>query len=256
MNLLSLPALQRAAFALAWACTAAVPALAADPSEFSAAEKLVFTEAHLGNVKPPAGLRYSYVRTATAKDTAFEDDALIDVTASGKSCCTVHGRFLSGSRQLAQLPDIVDAKSNPIILYFLENDIREMAKETKRRDGGGYFRNRIRKAMVDEAAVKDITVEYQGKKLPAQEVTLSPYLKDPARARYERLATKRYSFVLAKGVPGGVYQVSTVLPGALATDAPVQQDMLTLVGPVAPGAATAAAAAATAASSPDTATKK
>lgn len=256
MNPRSLSLLQHAALALALAGAAALPVQAADPSEFSAAEKLVFTEAHLGNLKPPSGLRYSYVRTGAAKDAGFEDDALIDVTSTGSSCCTVHGRFLSGSRQLAQLPDIVDAKSNPIILYFLENDIREMAKETKRRDGGGYFRNRIRKAMVDEAEVKDTTVEYQGKKIAAQEVTLSPYLKDPARARYERLAGKRYSFVLAKGVPGGVYRVSTVLPGALPTDAPVQQDTLTLVGPVAPGAASAAAAAASSSSNDTAANKK
>ena len=244
MSPLSLTFLPRAAAALALAAAALLPAHAADPSEFSRAEKLVFTDSHLGNVKPPAGLRYTYVRTATAKDAAFEDDVLIDVTAAGQSCCTVHGRFLSGARQLAQLPDIVDAKSNPVILYFLENDIREMAKETKRRDGGGYFRNRIRKAMVDEAEVKDVTIDFQGRKLPAQEVSVSPYVKDPARARYERLATKRYVFVFAKGVPGGVYQVSTMLPGAQPADAPVQQDVMTLVGPVAPGGATASASAA------------
>lgn len=244
MSFLTLTPLHRAAVALALACTALLPAQAADPSEFSAAEKLVFTESHLGNLKPPSGLRYSYVRTTTAKDAAFEDDVLIDVTGAGQACCTVHGRFLSGARQLSQLPEIVDAKSNPVILYFLENDIREMAKETKRRDGGGYFRNRIRKAMVDEAEVKDVTIDFQGRKLPAQEVSVAPYVKDPARARYERLATKRYVFVFAKGVPGGVYQVSTVLPGALPADAPVQQDVMTLVGPVAPGGATASASAA------------
>lgn len=236
--------LHRTAVALALACAALLPAQAADPSEFSRAEKLVFTESHLGNLKPPSGLRYSYVRTATAKDASFEDDALIDITASAQSCCTVQGRFLSGGRQLAQLPDIVDAKSNPVILYFLENDIREMAKETKRRDGGGYFRNRIRKAMVDEAQVKDTSIDFQGRKLPAQEVSVTPYVNDPARARYERFAGKRYVFVLAKGVPGGVYQVSAVLPGALPSDAPAQQDVMTLVGPVAPGAASAPAAAA------------
>lgn len=245
------PALTRAAVALALACAAALPAQAADPSEFSRAEKLVFTDNHLGNLKPPSGLRYTYVRTATAKDAAFEDDVQLNVAAAGQNCCTVNGRFLSGTRQLAQLPDIVDAKSNPIILYFLENDIREMAKETKRRDGGGYFRNRIRKAMVDEAQVKDTTIDYQGRKLPAQEVSVAPYVNDPARARYERFASKRYVFVLAKGVPGGVYQVSTVLPGAQASDAAVQQDVMTLVGPVAVSSAAAASAAASTTPAPN-----
>ncbi len=203
-----------------------MPARAADPSQFSRAENLVFADKHLVNLKPPSSLRYSFVRSGSL-EAAFEDEVRIDVRRNGKVCCTVDGDFLSGERRLT-LPEIPDAEANPVILYFLERDIREMQRLTKGRPN--YFQKRIRMTMVDEAQVRDTTIRFQGREMPAQEVTLSPYAKDPARSRYERFADKRYTFVLAKNVPGGVYQLRTALPGALPSDPPALEEVMTLTG--------------------------
>lgn len=205
---------------------AAVPAGAADPSQFSRAENLVFVNKHLGNLKLPSSLQYSFARSGPM-EPAFEDQVRIEVARNGKACCKVQGDFLTGERRLA-LPEIPDAEANPVILYFLERDIREMQRLTKGRSN--YFQKRIRMTMVDEAKVRDTTISFQGRELPAKEVTLAPYVNDPARSRYERFAEKRYVFVLAEGVPGGVYQIRTALPGALPADPPAIEEVMTFTG--------------------------
>lgn len=215
-----------ALLALSLAAAVVPAARAADPSQFSQAEKLVFVDHQLANVKAPATLRYRFARTGTL-ETPFEDDVRLDVKAAGTPCCTVRGEFLSGERQV-KLPDMENAQANPVILFFLERDIREMERLTKGKSG--YFRKRIRMGMVDAAQVKPVKLSFEGREIDAQEVTLSPYLDDPLRARYEKYAAKRYTFVLAPTVPGGVYQVRAALPGALPSDAPALEEVLTFAG--------------------------
>lgn len=201
-------------------------AFAADPSEFSQAERLVFVDPQLANVKSATLLNYSYVKSGSM-EPGFEDSVQIAVRPGKDGKATVKGNFLSGERQV-QLPEIPDAEANPVILFFLERDIREMERLTKGKSG--YFRKRIRLTMVDGAQVRDTTVSFAGRDVPAREVSLSPYESDPMRNRFEKYALKRYTFVLANGVPGGVYQVRTALPGALPSDAPVLEEVMTLTG--------------------------
>jgi hypothetical protein len=235
------PRLSRLALALALGCTA-LGALAADADQFSDAEKLVFTDPQLANLREPTSLRYSFVKSG-ALEPGFEDEVRIDVGADHK----VQGRFLTGPRSFP-LPEVEHAEANPVILYFLERDISDMKRRTTAKSQN-YFRTKIRMAMAEAAQVKDTRVTYAGKELPAREVTLLPYAKDPNRARYEKLADKRYVFVLAKDVPGGVYQLRTSLPGALPSDAPVMEEVLTLTG-AEPGKAAVAASSPTKPSTP------
>jgi hypothetical protein len=208
---------------------------AADPSEFSQAEKLVFVEPHLSNLKTPTSLRYTFVKSGSL-ESGFEDEVRLDVTPKKGGPSTVKGSFLTQERREA-MPEIDAAESNPAILYFLEHDIRDMERLTKGKSN--YFRKRIRMAMVESATVRDTTVQYGGRALPAKEVMLSPYETDPMRSRFEKYAMKRYVFVLAP-VPGGLYQVRTTLPGALPSDAPMLEEKMTLASaeptPAAPSA--------------------
>jgi len=216
------PRLSRLVLALALGCTA-LGTLAAEPDQFSDAEKLVFTDPQLANLKEPTSLRYSFVKSGSL-EPGFEDEVRIDVDSEHK----VQGRFLTGPRNFP-LPEVEHAEANPVILYFLERDITDMKRRTTAKSQN-YFRNKIRMAMAEAAEIKDTRVTYAGKELPAREVTLLPYAKDPNRVRYQRLADKRYTIVLAKDVPGGVYQLRSSLPGALPTDAPVMEEVLTLTG--------------------------
>lgn len=220
---------RRAVIALP-AALALLRAAPAHPQEQSApmsqAETLLFVEPHLRNIKPPQTLRYRYERSGTL-DAALQDDVQVELRKrAGGGCCSAQGRFLSGERALA-LPEIDDAQSNPVILYFLEHDVREM----QRRTGGqqAHFRRRIRLALADSARVSDTSFTHGGRSWPAKEVRVTPYAADPSRNRFERFAMKEYVFVLAPGVPGSVAQIRTRVPGQGAADAaPLLEETVTL----------------------------
>lgn len=205
-------------------------ALAADPSQFSQAEKLVFTDNHLANIKQPSSLRYRFVKSGSL-EAGFEDTVHVDIDRAR----TVRGSFLTGARRVS-LPEIPDAEANPVVLYFLEHDIRDMERLTKGKSA--YFRKRIRMGMVDAAEVRDTTVSYGGKDVAAKEVSLRPYTADPMRKRYDKYADKRYTFVLSSAVPGGVYELRTTMAGAAGAPALIEE-VLTLVGPEATTASSA-----------------
>lgn len=218
------------------------PLLAADPSQYSAAENLVFADPHLSNLKGPTILRYGFVKSGTL-EPGFTDEARIEVSFNGKTCCTASGQFLTGEREL-KLPEIPEAQANPVILYFLERDIREMQRLTKGRPN--YFQKRIRMTMVDEAQVRPTKLSFKGREVSAQEVTLTPYLTDPAKSRYEKFAQKRYTFVLAKDVPGGVYQIRTSMADSQAGSPAMIEEVMTFTSSEAATAAPKPAAKTTA----------
>jgi hypothetical protein len=203
----------------------AQPAPAEPPQNFSQAEKLLLMSRQLDNVALPGKLRYAF-RQSGSVEPAFEDKISISVdrTSAGRKCCKASGDFLSGERKIT-LPEIEDAEGNPVVLYFLENDIRTMQRLTK--GSQNYFRKRIRMALFNDATVRPVRVAYQGKDIDAQEILISPYLDDPNRAKFEKYLGKQYRFILAPAVPGGVYGIQTVVASPQPGQAPlIQQEML------------------------------
>ena len=194
--------LQRRALVLGLGLLA--PGFASAANDFSAAEQALFLDNHLAKLRPPLTLHYSY-RKSGSLEAAFDDtvDVVLAAQANG-SCCAASARFLSGERQMRQ-PEVDSAEGNPAILYFLERDIREMQRLT----GGkaNYFRKRIRMAVYEGAKIRKLTLPYRGRPVAVQEISISPYLDDPGRSRYEKLANKEYVFVLSDAVPGGLYAI-------------------------------------------------
>jgi hypothetical protein len=205
---------------LAVALLAATPARAAG-NDLSAAEQAIFMTNQLGKLKPPTTLRYSF-RKAGSMEEGFVDSVAVELSAQPDGqCCAASGQFLTGARRMA-LPDVQGAQGNPVTLYFLERDIREMKRLTKGAEN--YFRKRIRMAVFQGAEVKPATFGYKGRAVAGQEVVISPYLDDPNRFRYEKLAVKEYRFMLSDAVPGGVYGIRTQI-GSGAT-ALITEEML------------------------------
>ncbi|HET7795024.1 MAG TPA: hypothetical protein VFL64_16695, partial [Rhizobacter sp.] len=184
--------------------------------DYSPAEQAIFMADHLGNTRPPSTLRYSF-RKAGSLETGFDDSVAVMLSkqADGR-CCAATAAFLSGAHQLS-LPAIDKAQANPVILYFLEHDIREMHRLTKGPEN--YFRKRIRMAVYQGATVAPASFRYQGRTVAGQEIVFRPYLDDPNRYRYEALAGKEYRFWLSNAVPGGVLGIRTRV-AATKTDAP------------------------------------
>ena len=185
---------------LAMLWPAAVPAA----TDFSAAEQALFIDNHMATLRPPTTLRYAYRKTGSLEE-AFDDkvDVLLTAQPDG-SCCAASAKFFTGARQFRQ-PEVEGVQGNPAIFYFLERDIREMERLTKGK--ANYFRKRIRMAVFQGASIRDITLPYGGQQVAVREISISPYLDDPNRSRYEKLANKTYVFLLAKAVPGGLYGI-------------------------------------------------
>ena len=202
-----------------------LPGLALAADDISAAERALFTTNHLAALPAPAKLQYTF-RKSGSLEPGFEDRVTVNWQAKpGVTCCTASTEFMGGQRRV-QLPEMDSAQGNPVILHFLERDIHEMQRLT----GGkpNYFRKRIRMALAQGASMRKLAVSYQGHSVEASEFVIAPYLDDPLRARFERLAAKRYVFTLSGEVPGGVVSIQSQVPGA--AKLPLLREELTLDG--------------------------
>jgi hypothetical protein len=182
----------------------AAPANADEPS---VAEKRLFDEDHLKGLPLKATLNYSFAKRGSL-EAIVDDKSTIVVKKIGSSGRELDVQCLTGARKL-DLPIEGELKGNPLILCFLERDIHEM----KRLTGGSlnYYRKRIRMAIAETAKLSQINITVEGKSVPATEIFLDPFKDDPARARYTKFANKTYKFVLSDAVPGGVYEIRSVM---------------------------------------------
>jgi len=216
---------RRTALALLVALPAAAPAAAAE--DFSPAEKALFMTPMLEGLPLPSTLTYRYRREAAGGD-GFDDPVVLTLRR-GAQGVDVDTDFLAGPRHLA-LPAVAGATGNPVVLYFLEREVREMNRSTHGQ--ASYFRKRIRMAVYSGAGLRDTTVTYGGRQLPARQIVLQPYHDDPLRERFEGQADKRFVFTLSDAVPGGVVAMRSQVDG---TDGkPVVREELLLEGAALP----------------------
>ena len=77
-----------------------------------------------------------------------------------------------------------------------------------------------------------MTLQYRGKAVAGREFSITPYVDDPNRPRFEQLANKRYVFTLSDAVPGGVYGIRAVVvdPGKDAAAPPLLAEELLIDG--------------------------
>ena len=196
-----------AAFAVA-ALPLAVPAHAADPSQFSVAEKRLFIDDHLRGLPGPTTLEYVYTKRGSLEGPVDDTARVIVGPASAAGTKPVKVEYLTDTRKL-ELSDIDAANANPVILFFLEREVREMHRLT----GGSinYYRKRIRMALAEGGKVDAVLLEMGPRRIAATEIRIAPYRDDPARSRYERFAEKTYKFTLSDDVPGKVVELHSEL---------------------------------------------
>ncbi len=189
----------------------------------SPAEQRLFLEHHLSNAAQVATLRYT-LRHGGTLEAPFSDEVKVKLgKAAGARPSQVE--FLYGERAL-KLPDIEAAQANPVILGFLERDVREMQRLTKGQ--ANYFRKRVRMALAESATVDQVDIEYSGKTIPAWRIRITPYQDDPLKPRFARYANKTYSFTLSDTIPGWVVEMRTVTQGSSA--APLIEEVLSFGG--------------------------
>lgn len=182
---------------------------------------------HLAGVHAPATLHYRFHKTGTL-EASFDDSVDVSLSAAaGGTCCAANVRFFSGARAM-RVPDVAATQSNPVILHFLERDIHEMERLTHGK--ANYFRKRIRMAVFDAAVIRNLNQPYFGHTVAVQEVSITPFLNDPNRSRYAKLANKQYLFLLAPSVPGGLYAIRTRINSEVADAPPLLSEELLVDG--------------------------
>jgi hypothetical protein len=210
----------RAAIAAAVAATlGCAPALAPaeESNPISPAETMLFMAAHLENVQPPRRLHYAFRKSGTL-EPGFSDTVDIDITGAADESRKATVRFFSGERRIPY-PEVEHVQGNPVLLFYLEREIKEMTRLT----GGKayrayYFQRRIRSALADAAQIKDVDIRYNGRTIRARQITISPYESDPNRDHFAGLSTKQYVFTLSDEIPGRIYQLRGYVPPASGSD--------------------------------------
>lgn len=202
---------------------AALPAATRAADDFSPAERALFMTNHLAALKPPTTLRYAFRKTGSLEAGYAEPVAVNLKPGPDGACCTASADFLEGEHRVS-LPEVEGATGNPVILFFLERDVREMKRLTKGQST--YFQKRIRMAIYQGAREMSATVLYGGKPVAARQFIVAPYLDDPMKARFENLAGKTYEFTLSDAVPGGVYSIRTRVDGPSPGQPVLQEELL------------------------------
>jgi hypothetical protein len=187
---------------LAW------PAQAADSSQFSVAENRLFIDDHLRGLSGPTTLEYVYEKRGSLEGPVDDAARVIVGPALAGGGQSVKVEYLTETRKL-ELADIDAANANPVILFFLERDLREMHRLT----GGSvnYYRKRIRMALAEGGQVEAVTRNLGPRRIAATAIRIAPYRDDPARSRYEKFAEKTYVFTLSDDVPGKVVELRSEL---------------------------------------------
>lgn len=185
---------------------AAAPAReAADATPIAPAERLLFMTPHLQGVAAQTELDYSMITSGPPEKV--NDTVRVLVPSANNAS---HNASVSDRTGQVQVP-AGDLPCNPVILYFLEHDIAEMEQLT----GGQrrYFQKRVRLALAANPPIVPVNANLNGKPVKARKIEIQPYRNDPNAQRFPQFVGKRYTFVFADDVPGGVSQIHTEVPG-------------------------------------------
>jgi hypothetical protein len=182
----------------------------ADPD----ASSLLFERPALVEVPAGSTLVYSLQRTGgTAAGVPAHAESTVELSlqrdpATGEiraevAIITGEGRQAAGS--------FPSQAGNPVLLVALERDITEMSRLL--RGSPYYIRNRIREA-ISAAAPISARFTFDGREVEGWRIVVSPFEQDRNRDRLREHAAKRYEFILSDAVPGHLYAVRMVTPGA------------------------------------------
>jgi hypothetical protein len=216
------------AIAVLGASLVAVAAAGAEDQKpaLSAAQIALFESDHLHAIARPERLEYRFSRETVAKTGDWVDRVDLDVRPRGDGLKDVWVDFLAGEHHVP-FPPLIGFRGNPVLMHFLQRDVDEMRRAT----GGAatYFRNRIRRAFIDQAALRQIELQRDGKAEAATEITVSPFRDDARLAGFPGLNDKTYRFILSDAVPGTLYQIASETPGD-AAGGPLLKETIIFVG--------------------------
>ncbi|MGE0486839.1 MAG: hypothetical protein AB7Q81_21985 [Gammaproteobacteria bacterium] len=198
---------------------------------FSEAETRMWMTDQLSSVPGPIALTYSFEKSGSF-EAGFNDHVrlVIDkVNDDGSKSVSIE--FFTGERHWPT-PPVPSTHVNLVLSKYLEGDVYEMRRLTDPQNSAQerwrYFMRRIKLALAESAAVEPRTVTFEGHDYQAHEIRFEPYSDDPHRNEFEQFADKVYSVIVADELPGYVYRIETLVPGAGDGAEPLIREVLEL----------------------------
>jgi hypothetical protein len=187
-----------------------LPLAAEETPPLSEAQVLLFETPHLAALQPPLRLNYGFLREE-AGHAPVEDAIRLSIRAGeAPGRRDVVPEFLTGERAI-HYPPAPAFRGNPLLLYALDRQVRELSAAT----GGtqSWFRNRIRQALALAPPPQRQTIPFEGRDIEVAEITLQPFAGEPRAGRFQ---DQYLRFALAEAVPGWIQAIDTDLPAGAA----------------------------------------
>ncbi len=188
-----------------------------DEFEFSPAERKLWLDDHLENVYKPTRLYYEFIKAGSYEE-GFTDAVYLDileVNADGSKNAVLEF-FTADRQQEANRDNLTNITGNPVIGIYMQGDVAEMNRLTE--GHWRYFQKRIKIAISENARIDPVNINFDGKLVEGEKITITPYVKDPRRKQFSEFADKRYEFIFSSQVPGTLYQIKTVIPDKSGAD--------------------------------------
>lgn len=183
---------------------------AAGPAGAESVTSAVFEPGRFAAITAPLVLRYHFTIEGQGITAAPPSPVRVEVRSVAADGGKEVWLDLFDGPQQRHFGPVAAREQNPLVITFLQMDVNEMGRLT----GGaaGYFQQQIRKAFNAPTESEAVTIEVDGRSLPATRVTLRPFQHDPAIDRFPAFRDKTYEFTVADGVPGGVWQLVSRVP--------------------------------------------
>lgn len=200
-----------------------------DEFEFSPAETKLWLSDHLKNISGPSKLYYEFEKNGSLEE-GFTDSVFLEIIHVNEDG-TKNARlefFTEERNQVVPENTVRNIIGNPVLGIYLQGDVLEMNRLAS--GHWRYFHRRIKLAFTDDKAnIEPVSIDYDGKTVPGEKITITPYVNDPRRSQFEEFADKRYEFILSEEIPGTLYQIRTVVPDhSEPANGPLIEETLTL----------------------------
>lgn len=187
---------------------------------------LLFRGGTLDGIARDKGLSYDRrVSNRLVPSAAERDSGTIRLSFAPDNQAQLEFRRDDGKhRNLGSFPASV---GNPMIMYFVETVVRDMAESA----GGSpfYIRNRVKESLLRAAEITRESAWFDGRTIPAVTVTLRPFAGDPNAPRMMGFGDLALSVTMSDQVPGWYLSLRAEAPGA-ESGAPVYSSVLTFAG--------------------------
>ena len=178
-----------------FAGTAAAAPLAGDKTY-----DMLFRNGTLDAVSRDAELVYARTVTNALKPEAADRDTgeiALSFREGEATMALLEFRQDGKYRRLGSFPASV---GNPMIMYFYETVVRDMAEVS----GGSpfYIRNRVKDALIQPSDIVEGEVMVDGRSVPVRTIRIYPFLDDPNRDRMMGFGDLELRVTMSDAVPG------------------------------------------------------